>query len=202
MQSAWKFATDFGDSAITIPVALMILGFPVWSRWRKVAIAWCLAIGGCGIVMGCLKLTLQALPACADLRSAIEPTNPSGHTAMSSAVYLSLAALVSSGMSERRRSFVVASALALVAAIASSRIASGFHSAFEVAIGLLVGVIAAGIFTWALISEPPRRFPRSWLWVLLLVAIFIALTHGTEWPVEQIVQKLAELVRSVEPACR
>jgi membrane-associated phospholipid phosphatase len=196
LHSIWEFVTNFGDSAVTIPIALLTFGFLVWVRWRREAVVWALAIAGCGIAIGLLKLGFQA---CGRHFLNVR-LNPSGHTAMSTAVYSSLAILIGSTASMRVRPLLITSTLALVGAIAVSRVALGLHNELDVAAGLAVGLIAAAILGRFLARGNVEPIPL--VGFLALLVGLVALMHGTQWPIEQIVHNLVALIRAAAPECR
>jgi hypothetical protein len=84
LHTIWVFITDCGDSAVTLPLALLVLIFLVVARQRHLGCAWLLTIGGCAVVIGMLKL---AFGACGADFAGGHIVSPSGHTAMSTAVY-------------------------------------------------------------------------------------------------------------------
>jgi hypothetical protein len=49
---------DFGDSAMTLPTALLTFGLLLEAQCRRAALGWVLAIAGCGLTIGLLKLAL------------------------------------------------------------------------------------------------------------------------------------------------
>ena len=60
MGQTLKFITDFGDSAVTLPLATVVLAYLVWARWYRAAVGWGLAVAGCGLAMAMLKFGLLA----------------------------------------------------------------------------------------------------------------------------------------------
>ena len=100
MQTFWNFVTDFGDSAVTLPLAALTVAFLFFSRWRRATIAFAITLASCGIAIGLVKLALQS---CGRPLLHTEITNPSGHAAMSTAVYGSLALLLNCSVSAERR---------------------------------------------------------------------------------------------------
>ncbi|HXO02670.1 MAG TPA: hypothetical protein VN900_11475, partial [Stellaceae bacterium] len=100
MPVPWNFVTDFGDSAVTVPLALLTLIFMISAGQRRLAFGWVLAIGGCAIAIGALKLVFGA---CGPWLTTAAIVSPSGHTAMSTAVYGSLALLVAARLSPHHR---------------------------------------------------------------------------------------------------
>jgi hypothetical protein len=52
----WDFVTDFGDSAVTVPLALLTLFFLIAASPPRITLGWVLAIGGCAVSIGVLKI--------------------------------------------------------------------------------------------------------------------------------------------------
>src|SRR5260221_10970081 len=83
----WDFITDFGDTAVTVPlIALVLVFLAITRRWRP-AIGWALAILGCGGSIGAIKALLIG---CGYRTSVAGVVSPSGHAAMSTAGFRSL----------------------------------------------------------------------------------------------------------------
>jgi membrane-associated phospholipid phosphatase len=76
---------------VTVPLAVLTCCFLVAESQLRLALVWSFAILGCAGVVGLLKLLLTARgprPTFADMLS------PSGHTAMSTAIYGSLSLVI------------------------------------------------------------------------------------------------------------
>jgi membrane-associated phospholipid phosphatase len=196
LQLFLKLVTDFGDSAMTLPMALLTFGLLLAARCRRAALGWVLAIVGCGLTIGLLKL---ALLSCGHRLLTIELTNPSGHTAMSAALYPSLAVLVGAMMPIYRRLILIGSAVAFSGAIAFSRVILGYHSEPEAVAGMIVGLAATAVFATVLASAPAPEIRLDWF--LSLAALLIAVMYGSHWPIEKIVHSLVALIKTAAPAC-
>lgn len=192
-----NFITDFGDSAVTVPLAgLTALALAAGRQWR-LALAWCLAVGATAAAIAGLKI---ALDACAWRFTVPGLHNPSGHAAMSAMVYGGLALLVGG----RRRWLRLAlglGATAAVAAIAASRIVLHAHSPLEAGVGLAIGAAVWTGFRTAAAGERPPPTPAHWL--AAAAVLVIALAHGARWHTEQAIHALAglALVRLLLPWC-
>jgi membrane-associated phospholipid phosphatase len=186
----WVFVTDCGDAAVTLPLAVLVLAVLLAVRARRQALAWLAAVAGCGMAIGALKLLFGA---CGTRVGALAVVSPSGHTAMSAAIYLSLALLVARSLPGAARIAVLAAAVLLVAAIAVSRMVLDFHDAAEVAMGLAVGLAATAGWGLAIRRQPAPALPLFWL---ALGGLLIVVTmHGTRAPVEPVVRHWAWLFR-------
>ena len=193
--SIWDFVTDFGDSAVTVPLALLTLGFLLAAGQRRVALGCVLAISGCAAVIGALKVVLGA---CGPLIPGV--ISPSGHTAMSTAVYGGLALLVSSELAPARRRAVLVVAGIAVVGIGLSRLVLHDHKPAEIVVGLVIGAAAAAVFRVWLRHTGAPRLPVKWL-ILAGLAV-VAVMHGTRWMVEPAVHRLAGDFRLILFWCR
>ncbi len=193
----WDFVTDFGDSAVTLPLALLTSGFLLTVGARRTAVAWLVAIGGCAATMAALKLVFGA---CGHATGPAGIVSPSGHAAMSTVVYGGLAVLVGRHQPLRRRWAAGAMAGLAVIGIGLSRWVLDDHRLAEVALGLAVGAAALGLFAVRLGREPLPPLPFGWL--VLGAGLLLVLMHGTRWMVEPAVHRLAWAFRLALPWCR
>jgi membrane-associated phospholipid phosphatase len=196
LPAIWSFVTDFGDSAVTVPLALLTLVFLVSAGQQWLALGWVLTIGGCAAAIAMLKLIFGA---CGPLLPLAPITSPSGHTAMSAAVYGSLALLLGARLSPRGRAALNIVAWLGIVGIALSRVALHEHTPAEIAIGLIVGTGAMAMSRAILGREEPPVLPLGWL-VLSGVGA-IALMHGTRWAIEPSPHRLAGSLRLMLPWC-
>ena len=196
MQFFWNFVTDFGDSAVTLPLAAATIAFLFLSGWSRAALALALALAGCGIAIGLLKLGLES---CGHPLLHTDITNPSGHAAISTTVYGALALLFGHRLPAGRRWFPVVGAFILVSGIAVSRVVLDAHSLPEVAIGLSIGLTAVAVFARALAGLPAPAFRGLWL-AIIVIAVMAAM-HGSRWPLEQIVHAIVHWIRHGVPRC-
>jgi membrane-associated phospholipid phosphatase len=193
----WVHVTDCGDVAVTLPLALLVLVVLLVVRERRLALYWLLTVAGCGAAIGALKL---AFGACGSRFGPLDIVSPSGHTAMSTAIYGSLALLVAGSLAPRWRPLAYVAAAVLIAAIAVSRVLLQFHDTPEVVVGLAVGLGAVAGFRWAARRVPAPDLPVFWL-MLGALAVVVAM-HGSRWMVEPGVHRLAGYLRLTLPWCR
>jgi membrane-associated phospholipid phosphatase len=192
----WNFVTDLGDSAITLPLTVLTLLFLLFSGWTRAAVIFAVAIGGCGFTIGVLKLVFES---CSHRLIGDGILNPSGHMAMSTAVYGSLAALLSCSLPARFRWLLVALAGVLAGGIGVSRVVLHAHTATDVACGFAIGLLAAILFDRLLRAEPVSRLQVSWLSLAALAVI--AGMHGSRWPIEDTVHRVVAVFRDAVPQC-
>jgi membrane-associated phospholipid phosphatase len=191
----WNYVTDFGDTAITLPLSVLMICFLFFLGERRAGIGLALALAACGIAIALVKLVLQS---CGHPLLSIDLVNPSGHAALSTMVFGSLGFLLSHGSTAERRWIFTTSSLTIILAIAVSRLALAFHSPAEVLAGVALGLVALIIFCYAARSLPARR---EFLWLGLFALVVIGLIHGSRWPIEEVIQSLVHLIRHSVPAC-
>ncbi|HXZ45828.1 MAG TPA: phosphatase PAP2 family protein [Pseudolabrys sp.] len=196
LQTVWNFITDFGDTAVTLPLAALMMVFLLASGWSRTALAFALALAGCGIAIGLVKLALES---CGKSILHTDITNPSGHAALSTMVYGSLAAVFGCGVSSERRWILFGGFATLVAAIAVSRVVLDNHSLAEVIVGFSIGLTALVLFYRALRADQIAMTRGHWL--ALAAVVLIALMHGSHLPIEDVVRSIVRLIRHRVPRC-
>ena len=194
--SIWRFITDFGDTAVTVPLAALMLIFLTVARQPRLALVWAFAILGCAGVIGGLKLILDACGYPAVAGAGL--TSPSGHTAMSVAVYGGFAAVIGGQLARPARAALMVGATTLIIAIPMSRIALHLHTGIEVTVGLMVGLVAVVIII-AAVAMRRDRLPILWLAGAAIVLAMVL--HGERWPAEKAVRHLAGWLEILRPWC-
>jgi len=197
LQAIWVFLTDFGDTAVTVPLAVLMVGFLLVARQPRLAIGWGLAIVGCAGAIGGLKLGFAV---CGHPLDGARVASPSGHTAMSIVVYGGFAAVVGATLTRLARAPLIAGTAVPVIGIPLSRTIVSGHTTNEVVVGLAVGIAALGAIIAVMARYRPERLPLAWLAAGALVVFM--LFHGTHWPAEQAVHRLAGLLAFLRPYCR
>jgi membrane-associated phospholipid phosphatase len=168
-----RFLTDFGDSAVLLPLSLVVLGWLLATRSISAAIWWVGVLAVFGAVIGGLKMLFFACPPAVDVRS------PSGHTGFSMLVYGSIAAIIAIQRQSRwSRAAIMAAATALVVGIAVSRVTLHMHSRAETVIGFLIGAAAVGAFVFGYARTTTRG--RLLAPLLFAVVLTAAIFHGAE----------------------
>ena len=196
MSWIWGFVSDFGDTAVTVPLALLMAFALVAAKHFRMALGWCLAILACAATIGALKLVLSV---CGYQSGASALASPSGHTAMSTAVYGGFAAVFGASLKRPARDAVIAAAAALMLAIAASRTVLHYHSATEVGVGLVVGSLALSGIVVLAGRYRPERLP-----VLPVAAAALAIAlifHGVRWPAEHAIRRLGFWFDLLRPWC-
>ncbi len=196
MQFDWNFVTDFGDTAVTLPLAAATIAFLFFSRWPQAALTFALSLAGCGVAIALVKLALQS---CGRPLFHVDVANPSGHAAMSALVYGALAILFSRNIPERYRWLPILAAAVLVGAIALSRVLLDSHSPVEVVIGLSIGVLGTAAFWYFLPARPAGAFHGLWLAAIALIVV--GAMHGSRWPIEAVIRSIVDFIRHSVPSC-
>lgn len=196
MSSVWSFITDFGDTAVTVPLAMLMLCFLVVAKEWRLALAWALAILGCAGVIGGLKLILDA---CGTSVATAGLTSPSGHTAMSAAVYGGFAAVVSVNIAPPARAALIVGTIALIVAMPMSRVVLNAHTPIEVVVGLAIGLPAAAVIILATLAIRREQLPVTWL-AASAIGLML-LFHGERWPAEREIRHLAAWLGALRGLC-
>jgi hypothetical protein len=193
----WTFVTDLGDSAVTIPLAGLILLFLLIAREWQIARAWVVTVVGCAVVISALKLLFGA---CGQHFALADIVSPSGHTAMSVPIYLSFALLLGGGTTKRVAGAIYLGGAALVVGIGASRIVLRTHDLAEVFLGFAVGLPGHACFRWMLAGRRTVTVPVIPMAIGALVVV--AALHGTRWRVEERLSHIATWLRVELPWCR
>jgi membrane-associated phospholipid phosphatase len=168
--------TEFGDSAVLMPLAATMLGWLLLMRTPRIAMWWAVAVAICIGLTAILKVGFYGCPPIPDLRS------PSGHTSLSTLVYGGIALMTATESAGWSRLAYVGAGAGLIVAIAVSRLLLDAHTAPEVGIGLAIGISALAVFARMYL----RYRPKIWLFPLFLTGgALIAALHGRELDAER-----------------
>ncbi|MDB5394156.1 MAG: hypothetical protein JWM91_1662 [Rhodospirillales bacterium] len=182
-----KFLTDFGDSAVLLPLSMVVLVWLLATRPFAMAIWWGGALLFLGGVMGGLKILFFACPPAADIMS------PSGHTGFSLVIYGGLAVIIAAELrSNRRKAAVILAAVSLVVGIARSRVALEMHTTLETVVGFAIGAVALTTFSIGYLRVPVKR--RQTAFLLIGVIATIAVFYGSELNPERKLHALSGLL--------
>jgi membrane-associated phospholipid phosphatase len=179
--------TDFGDLAVLLPLATVMLLGLLAGRQREGLLGWVLAVALCCGVTAMMKIYFSGCALSPQLQS------PSGHTSFSILVYGGIGLVVAAQSTGWHRLMVLAAAAGLIGGIAISRIALGAHTPLEVVLGMVIGSIAVAIFARGYLGRPPARLAlRPLLVALVLVAV---LFHGHQLHAEEMLQAIGRYLR-------
>ncbi|MHB9051847.1 MAG: phosphatase PAP2 family protein [Thiomonas delicata] len=188
--SFWVSVTDFGDTAVLLPLALVIL---VWMGLgaRRLALFW-----GSLLVA---DIALVALTKIAYMGWGLHPpgidfTGLSGHSALSMLIWPTIGVLLSVGRRRLWRLVMPLLGAALSLAIAISRLATDAHTPPEVALGALWGGGLALTFLYSCWHETRRSLPRPGLLLPLILLLPLALGYGRVFPSMQVLADVSCLL--------
>ncbi len=186
--------TDFGDLAVLLPAAavmllwLLAVGSKRGAAWWLAALALC--IGGTAL----LKIYFYACSPVPSLAS------PSGHSSFSTLVYGGLAAIVAGKLTGGwQRVLVLAGGVALIAAIALSRLVLHAHSPLEIVLGTALGLASLGLFAQGYVRARPVAASLTPL--LVAVAILGVVLHGHELRAEELLHAISRYLHVGSIAC-
>jgi membrane-associated phospholipid phosphatase len=196
LHSFWRFVSDFGDTAVTVPLAILVIGFLVIAGQPRLAVRWALVIIGCAGALGALKL---ASVVCSYPLAGSGLRSPSGHVAMSIAVYGGMVAVIAPTLDRAARAALIAAITILTIGIALSRIIIGYHTPLEVASGLVVGI--AALLAVIAVAARYRAEPLPIRWLIAGALVLLTLFYHTYWPAEQAIHRLASWLDILRPFC-
>jgi membrane-associated phospholipid phosphatase len=186
--------TDFGDLAVLLPLAAVMLVWLLAQRQRRGLLGWTLAVGLCTGVTAVLKIYFSVCALSPELQS------PSGHTSFSMLVYGGIALVIAAESSGWQRLVALTGGTGLIGGIAISRIVLGAHSPMEVALGMVIGAIAVAIFAWGYLShKPAKRSLRPLIVTLVLLAVLL---HGQELHAEEMLHAIGRYLQLGGMVCR
>jgi membrane-associated phospholipid phosphatase len=189
------FISDFGDSAVLLPLALFLI-VVLW-RYQSWPAAVSL-IQALGICLATLVMLKVAFIVCgASWHAGIG--SPSGHAGMSAMIYGALGVVAARQTSWWQRPVIFLAVWLLVAGIAMSRVALGAHSYAEVVIGVLAGVAALAYFLFRYLRLPDRKM--NWALIATTLCAGLLVLHGIHAPLEQLIRHLALATRAMTGAC-
>ena len=166
-----KFLTDFGDSAVLMPLSVVVFAWLLTMRPRRPALWWLMALGFLALVITASKIVLFACPLADDINS------PSGHTGFSLLTYGALAVIVAAELPRMWLRVATLSAMVLlVVGIGLSRVALHMHTLAEAGIGFGIGTAALAIFCFGYFPKPRTR--RTVAPLLVGAAVILAAFHG------------------------
>lgn len=196
MNTLLTWVTDLGDSAVIGAVALVTALQLAWWGNRRAAWTLLIALFAAAAGIGILKV---AFIGCGVELFSLNVRSPSGHVAMSAAVFGVLAAIFARSLGGWARIVAPLTAILLVCAIAVTRVALGMHSIDEVLVGMAVGGVV-GMASYGLL-RPAAATPIRVARLLALVAVTAILMDGVSLPAEQFVRTLAAILQRSVPFC-
>jgi membrane-associated phospholipid phosphatase len=162
-----RLVTTLGSTwVLTIVLAATALG--AWLRRRTLVPLAFLAVVGVGqvLLVNLLKVIIDRdRPDVLQLVAVRGPSFPSGHSAGAAACWAAVAIVLGSGRGRRTQAALVAGAVLIAVAVATSRALLGVHWLTDVLAGLAVGwgwcALVAVAFRTRLSASPARRRPAG-----------------------------------------
>lgn len=171
--------TMFGDTVVSVSVAVITLGWLAWRRkWRLAAGFGIVLIIAAGSVM-LFKAVLHVSRPILFSAGTDAFSFPSGHATMAAVLYGMLSWLISASLSDRWRWVPLAFGGALIGMIATSRIYLAAHWPSDVCAGVFIGFGLAAVFglvyrQTTMSNLQPARLASAVLGTLLLVGTWHA----------------------------
>jgi membrane-associated phospholipid phosphatase len=180
----WSFITDFGDSAVTGPIALAIAAWLVASHAWRGAASWFLLFGAGAFSVFCTKVAYAGwdigVPAI---------TGVSGHSFASTSVFAVTGYFLGSNFPKPAKYFGGCLGYFAGVIVGLTRVILGDHSPSEVVIGcMLGGVIAVAAIE---IIRPRLRIVAAPLVFAFMVVILMFTLHGQKAPSEPLAIRVA-----------
>lgn len=214
-----KAVTLLGSAPVVLPVSGMLTAV-LWRRHSvKAAVGWVAALALMVAVVMLLKIAGHA---CNVHFLDDRLTSPSGHAALSAAVYGAVGVVVARHVEGWRRNAFLLAVFGIVAGVAVSRVILRSHSVTEVTVGLALGGLAVAAFAQGLARiaraqaaeatvgqapASPWRWPSSPLVVapLLMAAVLLlgagAVTFGNRTTAEPMLKHIGMLLRQDDVLC-
>jgi undecaprenyl-diphosphatase len=144
-----RVVTWLGSAYLLVPLALIACAILLRSGLRAQALALALSLGGAMLLSDLIKLLVsRPRPDVEHLQAVAGSSFPSGHSTQASAFWLSLALLARDLVGSRGARWLAAGgALAIVLAVAASRVVLGVHYPSDVIAGVLLGA-GWSAFVW------------------------------------------------------
>jgi membrane-associated phospholipid phosphatase len=159
--------TKFGDSGLLLPASVFLCAGLFAAGARKTAVVFACAWAAC---IGATILVKILFMACGE-RVSSSIHSPSGHTSLAAMFFLSLGLMATGAKNQIFGRAVAAGCVALVTAIAVSRVALGAHTLAETLIGAVIGLASFGAF-WGF------SWPRSPISIKALLLSLVPLGLG------------------------
>lgn len=177
--------SDFGDAAVLLPLAAVMLIWLLGMGAARGAAYWTVAVVLCAGVTAALKISFDGCPPAHVVR------NPSGHTSLSTLVYGAVTLVTAVESAGLRRIAAIGGGCGLVLAIAASRVMLGAHSTPEVGIGLAIGITALSLFSWGYLPGEGKRWRLPLFWTSGLLLLIM---HGKQLTSEHFLHRITEFL--------
>jgi len=190
--------TNLGDSSITSCITIVAAIYLVMIKEKRAALAIVLAFVISASIIAALKITFYS--ACPGSIALPALRSPSGHSAISLAVFGTIAAIISSALPTKWKPLPYALILLLAVPIAISRVLIGAHTIPEILAGLGLGLaVAYGVWCFLLKGQTVYHGRISTLALLTIAAMLIL--NGVHFPAEAIIDWISSHMRTHLHTC-
>jgi membrane-associated phospholipid phosphatase len=148
---------------------------------------------------GSIALLKIGFLGCHHIIPSLNIESPSGHAALSVAIYGCLTAIMMSHFTGWRRKGALIVYLLGVLAISISRLYVGLHTGPEVLVGGALGAVIAAICFWGLHKPSPIHFKARHLALVCLAPLLFL--YGVHAPSEMLIRRLVAFLKDVMPYC-
>ena len=176
--SFWIAVTQFGNSTLLLPAALVLALWLLSARAWRLAGVWSLSFGTAVLLVLGSKLAFLGWGLG---WAAIDFTGISGHATVSTSVCTMAAWLATASRSRSTRLLAIGGGLLMGLLVSISRLVLHAHSVSEVVAGFALGAVAAGLPIACGWATPPRVAQR---WVPLALAAVVGLVPQVVRPAE------------------
>ena len=192
----WEAVTNLGDAALIVPASLALVAYLWATGSTRAAMAWGGALLSCMALAFLLKVGFRT---CHAEIGELAIVSPSGHTALATTLYGSVALLLGRGCRALTGIAISLSAVALSGAVGISRVMLHAHTALEVSAGLLIGATSIAAFRAGIVGEREFQLPAA-----PAFAVFAALAlaaHGVHLNIEALIAEISQRVRDTAGVC-
>jgi membrane-associated phospholipid phosphatase len=190
------YITDLGNVVVVGALAATVAVYLIMAGSHRPALALVVTFALAAVLIAVAKLICMTCHV-----TTFYPTlrSPSGHVAMTTAVYGMTASIVAARMKRWQGVLLWIVAIFLILLIAASRVLLGFHSPLEALAGLAIGGASYAVARWSVLRHAPVQFDGRALAVTAVAVIL--LFHGVPVPTEHMIQWLAMHIRPHVTVC-
>jgi membrane-associated phospholipid phosphatase len=178
---------------VVLPLSVVISWWLLRHHSHRVFLPWIIALGLCITVTALLKTYLYACPIGSDLVS------PSGHTSLSTFTYGAMTLVIAAEERWILQTSVLGARTSFIFSIAGSRVLLNAHSALEVGIGVLIGIVTLALFARYYLRWRNEGTPL--LMLVLPALVVITVFHGQEAGIESVLHAISHHLLLASFAC-
>ncbi|WP_267125900.1 phosphatase PAP2 family protein [Xanthomonas sacchari] len=180
--SMWSAISNFGDAAMTLPLALVCaLWLALGSAGWRAAATWLGLLASAAALVGATKILYAG---CGVELRALQFRVISGHTMLAACVW-PMACMLCLRARPRPR-LAIACGFAIASVIAIARVYARAHSLSEVAAGVVVGATTTACYLqW---RGAPQLAARLRMYAIVSVVLVGALMYGRHAPIQHAIQ--------------